>query len=423
MKPNLNLALFLLVTALSTASAGEKWTRFRGPNGLGVSSAKGVVGEWSSTKNIVWKKELPGPGSSSPIIIDNTKDSRVFLTAYSGYGLNPNEGDQTSLVRHVLCFDRREGDTLWHETYEPKLPEHEYAGEGAYHGYAASTPTTDGERLYVFFGKSGVYSLSLDGEKLWHVKVGDGTHGWGSGTSPVLHGDLLLVNASVESGSLVALDKRTGAEQWRTKNIREAWNTPLVVQTAGGSSEIIVSINKNLLGLSPSNGSQLWSSDGIHRYVCPSVIAHKDIVYAIGGGHTSLAVRVGGRGDVTNTRRLWREATGTNVSSPIYYRGHLYWARRGVVSCQDATTGKIVANLRLEPPVARVWSSPILIGEKLFFISQRQGTYVVSANPELKQLQRNVFEEDGSRSNASPAVSNGQILLRTDRYLYCIGEK
>ena len=124
----------------------------------------------------------------------------MFITCYSGYGLKPNEGDQKDLVRHLLCLDRKSGKKIWHKKFQPKLPEHNYRGEGSYHGYAASTPTTDGERLYVFFGKSGVFCFDLDGKELWQASVGDRINGWGSGCSPVLYKNLLIVNASVESG-------------------------------------------------------------------------------------------------------------------------------------------------------------------------------------------------------------------------------
>lgn len=153
----LAVVLFLVATQL----LADDWTEFRGPGGQGVSLEKGLPLKWSSTENIVWQADLPGPGASSPV----TLRDRVFVTSYSGYGLEPNAGDQKDLRRHLLCFDRTSGKPLWSKTFEPALPEHNYEGEGSYHGYAASTPTTDGERLYVAFGKSGVYCFDLDGQE------------------------------------------------------------------------------------------------------------------------------------------------------------------------------------------------------------------------------------------------------------------
>jgi len=178
------------------------------------------------------------------------------------------------------------------------------------------------------------------------------------------------------------------------------------------------------VGLDPDTGKQLWKADGVHRYVCPSVVTHDGIAYAIGGGHTSLAVKAGGRGDVTKTHVLWRDAKkGSNVSSPIYYEGHLYWVGDSGVVCQDAATGKIVYQERLRPDSGRMWASPVLADGKLYYVSQLNGTYVVAPRPEYKLLAHNVFADDKSRAHASPAVSDGQLLLRSDRYLYCIGKR
>lgn len=405
--------------ALSVSANGGEWRQFRGPHGLGVSDDKDVPVRWSSTDNIAWKTDLPGPGASSPIVAGG----KVYLTCYTGYGIEPAQGDDKNLRRHLLCFDRATGKELWNKPFEPKLPEHQYQGEGSYHGYAASTPCSDGERLYVFFGKSGVYGLDLDGNQLWHASVGDGTHGWGSGASPVLFNNLVLINASVESGSLYALDKLTGKEVWKAGGVGGAWNTPHVMLRTDGD-EVIVSAQDKVLSFSPHDGKSLWTAEGVHRYVCPSVVSHRDVVYAIGGGHTSLAVRFGGTGDVTKSHVLWREAKGSNVGSPIYLNGHLYWAGdgSGLINCQNAETGEFVFQERLEPRPGNIWSSTVLADGKLYFVSQHAGTFVVAAKPKFELLAHNKFDDD-SRTNASPAVQGGQLLLRTDKRLYCIGKQ
>jgi outer membrane protein assembly factor BamB len=355
-----------------------------------------------------------------------TAGHRVFLTCYTGYAVASDDpGEMADLKRHVLCLHRKSGKVLWTKEFKPVLPEHRYGGEGAYHGYSSSTPITDGKRLYVFFGKSGVFCFDLDGKQLWHALVGKGISGWGSAASPVLYKDLLIVNASVESGALVALDRTTGKEVWRAPGIRSSWNTPVLVKLSPTEVELVVSVQDRLLGLNPDTGKELWRAEGVHRYVCPSVVAHQGVVYAIGGGHTSMAVRAGGRGDVTKSHTLWRETKGSNVSSPVYHDGHLYWASDGggIVYCQEAATGRLVYQKRLAPASGLIYASPLLAGGKLYFVSQRKGTYVVAATPEFKLLAHNVFEDDSSRTNASPAVSAGQLLLRSDQYLYCIGQR
>lgn len=423
--------LCLIALTASTAQ-GADWKQFRGPDGSGKSDQIGVPLRWSSDENIVWKADLPGPGTSSPIAVGDS----VYLTCYSGYGLEPSQGDMQALMRYVVCVDRTNGEIAWTKALKPDLPVHVYQGNGAHHGYSSSTPTSDGERLFVFFGKSGVYCFDLAGNELWHQSVGTNVHHWGSATSPVLYGDLLIVNASVESDSLVALDKATGDEVWRTDGIKSSWNTPVFVPLADNRTELVVSIRDHLLGIDPANGEELWRATGIHRYVCPSVVSHENQVFAIGGGHTSLSVRAGGRGDVTETHALWRKNKGSNVSSPIYHDGHLYWASdsRGIVYCQDAASGEFVYEERLSPSPGIIYASPLLAGGKLYYVSQHQGTYVLPARPEFQLLARNVFADDDSRTNASlvvdavqpPENSSDQrpicrLLLRSDRYLYCIG--
>jgi outer membrane protein assembly factor BamB len=412
----------LFLIAVGTTWAAD-WRQFRGPGSQGISDEKGLPIEWSADKNIVWKVKLPGAGASSPVV----QGKRVFVTCYSGYGLDVKEpGNMDDLRRHVVCLDRATGNTIWAKEFMPILPEHKYAGEGAYQGYAASTPIIEGERLYVFFGKSGVYCFDLDGKEIWHSLVGKNTNGWGSGASPMLYKDSLIVNASVESGALVALDKTTGKELWRSPGISSAWNTPVLVTTPEKTQELVVSIQNWVVSVDPDTGKELWKTDGVHRYVCPSVVAHDGIVYAIGGGSWSLAVKAGGKGDVGKTHGLWYDKKlGSNVGSPIYHEGHLYWGSdgNGVVHCQEAATGKVVYSERLKPPSGQIWASPVLADGKLYYVSKANGTYVVAAQPKFEQLAHNVIEGDKSRSNASLAVSEGQLFLRNDQYLYCIGKK
>jgi hypothetical protein len=350
------------------------------------------------------------------------------LTCYSGYGLNARSpGNPKDLKRHVVCLDRADGKVVWTKEVEQVLPDQEYAG--AYlplHGYASGTPASDGERLFVFFGKSGVFAFDLDGKQLWHASVGTRTHNWGSGTSPVLTKDLVIVNASVESNSLVALNKSDGQTAWTVRGITSSWNTPLLVDVAKDRQELVVSVQGRLLAYNPETGAELWRCQGVNDYVCPSVIAHDGVVYVIGGRtNTALAVRAGGKGDVTNSHVLWRIDRGSNVSSPVYHDGHLYWASesRGNVYCVRADKGTVVYEQRLKPAPDRIYASPILADGKLYYVSRTHGTFVIEAKSEFKLLAHNTIASDRSVFNATPAVNNGQLLLRSDRFLYCVGKK
>jgi outer membrane protein assembly factor BamB len=414
-------ACALLLVFAPCAARGEDWRQFRGPNAQGTSAEKGLPVRWSAQDNIAWKVKLPGAGASCPVVLGQ----RVFVTCYSGYGEDTKEpGKQEDLRRHLLCLDRTNGKVLWSKTFDPVLPEHRYSGEGAYQGYAASTPVTDGTHLYVFFGKSGVFCFDLDGNQRWHVLVGKGVNGWGSGASPMLYKDLVIVNASVESNALVALDRATGKEVWRTPKVSQAWGTPVLVTTPEKGQELVLSVQGRVAGFDPDTGKELWSAAGHKGYVVPTVVVHDGVVYALGGGGTSLAVKSGGRGDVTKTHVLWRTNKGPNAASPVYHDGTLYWVSEsgGTLHFQDAATGKSTEQ-RLGPNVGRVWASPVLADGKLYFVSQFKGTYVVTARTKFELLAHNAFEDDASRSNASLAVSDGQLFLRNDQYLYCIGKR
>ncbi len=405
---------------------GENWPQFRGPDGAGVATAKNLPTTWDSQKNIVWKQTLPGPGTSSPIVWGD----RIYLTSYSGYAESIDDpGDMEKLVRHVVCLDRKTGKILWAKTFKAKMPESKYRpGNDSKHGYASSTPVTDGEHLYVFFGKSGVYCLDMDGKVVWHADVGSGIHNWGSGTSPVLYKNLVIVNASVESKSLVALNKETGAEVWHVSGIKNCWTSPCLVDL-GDTQELVMNLpsrsSHHLTGYDPNTGKKLWYCEGIpDSYTCPTPVTHDGIVYVIGGRrNTAIAVRAGGRGDVTKTRMLWKTNKGSNVASPVYVDGYLYWFHemRGTAYCLDAKTGKVVYEKRLTPRPGLIYASVTAADGKLYGVSREKGTYVVAAQPEFKQLAVNKFQDDSSRANASIVVVDNQILLRTDKAIYCIG--
>jgi outer membrane protein assembly factor BamB len=291
---------FLCLLGCPSVEAAD-WMQFRGPGGLGTSGETGLPVEWSSHKNIVWKTNLPGPGTSCPVTVAD----RIFLTCYTGYALEAaNPGKMEDLRRHIVCVQKQGGKILWKKEFKPRLPEHKYVGEGSYHGYSSSTPVSDGERLYVFFGKSGVYCFDLDGKELWHVSVGDKIDRWGSAASPILYKNLLIVNASIENNAIVALDKLTGKEIWRAPGVRRAWDTPLLTVARPHDAELVVSMQERILAFNPDSGKPLWNADGVHRYVCPSVVAGGGVIYAIGGGHTSLVVQSGGGSNAGRMSRL-----------------------------------------------------------------------------------------------------------------------
>ncbi len=419
-RPRLIYAVAVLAAFAGPPSSAEDWPQFRGPRGLGVSSERGLPVTWSDNENIVWKTPLPGVGTSSPI----TLGERIFLTCHSGYGTAAqNPGDMQQLRRQVVCLSRQGGKIMWTKEVASALPEEPYKNRMLWHGYASSTPAADDQRVYAFFGKSGVFAFDHDGKQLWHADVGSKSHEWGSDASVVLHKDLAIINACVESGALVALHKDTGKEAWRVPGIRESWNTPLLVDIPGGRTELVVAVFGKVLGIDPSNGKQLWSCKGIDYYIVPSMVARQGIVFCIGGrNYQSLAVRAGGKGDVSASHVIWRSKLGSNVSSPVYHDGHLYFAHEnnGVAYCVDAKNGNTVYEERL-PRIDNIYASPVVGDGKLYYMSRQSGTLALAAGPKFNVLAHNRFKSDRSTFNASPVVDNGKLLLRSDRFLYGIG--
>jgi len=411
----------LTIAALSVVFlVGADWPRFLGPDGSSVSLEKGLPITWSATENVVWKTALPGFGSSSPI----TLGERIFVTAYSGYAQGDDKAGQLEDLRHhVICLDQATGKVLWDKSTKAIMPEQPYGGFIAMHGYAAGTPASDGKAVYAFFGRSGVYAYSLAGELLWHAEVGTQTHEWGSGTSPILAGDLVIVNASVESQAVVALKKANGEKAWQTEGIRESWSTPALLQLAGGKQELVVSANGKVLGLDPATGKQLWTCAGVPDYVCPAVLAHGDVAYVTGGRRAvTLAVRGGGQGDVTKSHKLWQIAKTSSVPTPLFEGGHLYWlSAQGIACCVKADTGEVVAEQRISG-LGTVDGSLLLADGRLYCVSRQKGAVVLAAEGTLKELARNDLG-DSSVFNATPVpCGNGRLLLRSDKFLYCIGK-
>lgn len=414
------LTVFVALAPLVCLAAD--WNRFRGPDAGGVAADKGVPAVWSATENLAWKTALPGFGTSSPITVGD----KIFVTCYSGYGLDEDSpGNLEDLQYHLVCLNRADGAILWDETLKPRLPENEYRGFVALHGFASATPTSDGQAVYAFFGRTGVVAYSLAGEQLWQADVGARMHQWGSAASPILFENLLIVNASIESGDLVALDKATGREVWRVPGIDRSWGTPLVVALPGGGQELVVSMEGKVLGLDPATGRSLWECAGVTDYVCPSVLAHNGVVYVTAGRKgLTLAIRAGGRGDVTATHLLWKLGKSPKVATPVYYDGHLYWINhQGIVVCVQADTGEVVFEERLKVAGRgdKVYASLVVADGKLVGVTRQDGAIVLAASPRFEELSRNQLG-DPSVFNATPALSNGQLLLRSDRFLYCIGK-
>jgi len=279
-------ALLLSLTLSFMAHAAD-WPRFLGPTGTAVVKKAAVPLTWSDSENMTWKADMPGPGSSSPIVVGD----KVFLTCWSGYGDKDGAKDMSKLQRHLVCLSLKDGSKLWESTVKPTAEEDPYEGFITEHGYATSTPVSDGEHVYVFFGKTGALAFDMTGKQIWHTPLGTGSSGrrWGSGGSPILNGDTLIVNATDESKALVALDKKTGNQLWKATGdkIELAYSIPSVIET-NGRTDIVFPIADELWGLSPETGKLRWyATHGLPGNISPALIQDGDIVYLFGGYPTA----------------------------------------------------------------------------------------------------------------------------------------
>lgn len=421
--PILFLSICTLLAGSMSLSAQDKsvdWPQFRGLGGQGVSANAKLPIRWSQTENLAWKTALPGAGSSSPVILGD----KVFVACYSGYNVpGKPRGDMNQLKLHLVCLSRSTGKLIWDTEVAPKLPEQASVRDG--HGYASSTPCVDAERVYAYFGKSGMIAFDHVGKQLWSTDVGSRINGFGSGASPILFGDLVIVNASIESDCIIALDKKTGTEKWRAKGFREAFNTPTLVLLKWGKTELVVGMPAKVVGLDPTTGEQLWScQNDINWYIVPSVVAHDGTLWSFGGrsGTTAVALRAGGRGDVTKSHRLWTSKKGGNVSSPVFHQGRVHWLNdKETACCADALTGEMIYEERVDR-IDQVWASPVLAGDKLYFLSRRGVTAVLAVGPKFERLVTNDLK-DGNIFNATPAIAGDNLFIRSDLFLYCVGGK
>ena len=420
-------ACALLLTSLCLVEVGATdWSRFRGPNGAGISEEKGLPLEWSATRNIIWKAELAGRGASSPIVWQD----RIYVTAYSGYGLAKGDpwSNRDKLRRHLLCFSRKDGTLLWKSDHGGVMKEHGICDFLDLHGYASSTPVADATGVYVYFGNGGVFAYDHDGKQRWRKELGGKVHSWGSASSPVFFEDLLIVHADIESQALMAFDKQSGREVWRVptgdQKFGDSWSTPLLLNIAGTPELVFHRSPGNpatLAAVDPRSGKPLWECGVLKDYLCPSPIAHDGVIYAI-AHQKAAAVRAGGRGDVSQSHVLWKSGKGSEVCTPIYHEEHLYWTseNNGIAYCLNAATGETVYQERLPEP-GLIYASGVLAGGRIYYVSRKKGTYVVAAKPKFALLAHNVIESDTSIFNATPAIYESQLFLRSDKYLYCIG--
>ena len=403
-----------------TGKAKDYWPHWRGPSVQGIVEGKGYVDHWSETQNVLWKVAVPGRGHSSPIIWGD----RIFLTTAAEEGAR----------RSLLSFRRSDGKLLWNTPVPQADSEQLYPKNS----YASSSPTTDGELVYAYFGNAGVVAMDFNGKIVWHTKLGVINLYHGPGGSPLLYKDRLILyqdqmlidqsagraTPSPVPGFIVALDKKTGRQIWRKeRSSRPGWGSPIAIQV-DDHVELIVSSGRAIDAYNPDTGEVLWTCRGNMFETIPMPVVGNGLVYCSSGrAGPTLAVRPGGKGDVTDSRVVWKSPKGSPfVPSPLLMGDYLYTINdmASIASCHNARTGDSVGQLRLGEEKREGFSaSPVMVEGKLYFTNDDGETFVLSPGPDFKLLHVNKL---GEQTLASPALVDGRWYFRTAGHLVCIGK-
>ncbi len=436
-----SISLVIIFLLLSTSWAEDRksgeavryWPQWRGPLGTGVAPEADPPVHWSESRNLLWKKVLPGLGHSTPILWGH----RIFVTAAvpTGDALKPVYDDAPGShgnlpVTHrqrfvVLALDRGSGKVLWERTVHTRLPH-----EGGHYtsSLASASPITDGEHLLAYFGSQGIYCFSLEGELQWEKQMGTmrTKHGHGEGSSPVLYGETLVINWDHEGQSfVVALDKRTGKELWKIPRKEvTSWATPIAVEQ-DGVAQVIVAGTSRVRGYHLETGEVIWECGGLAANIVASPVAGDGMAF-VGSSYDKrvlLAIRLSGaRGDITGTDRVpWtRRRTTPYVPSPLLYDGVLYFLAhyQSVLTRVDARTGQERPGPLRLPGIGNVYASPVAAAERIYVTDLSGATLVLSHSETPEALAVNRLEDSFS---ASVALAGRQLYLRGEKNLYAIG--
>jgi outer membrane protein assembly factor BamB len=427
-----------LVVALGSLAVAQGdpaerfWPQWRGPYATGISRTANPPLEWSETRNIRWKREIPGRGSGSPVVWGN----RLFLMTAVPVGIEGSAAhDSRAHVKPrdvhrfvVMAIDRQTGRTIWERTAQEERPRQPSMKDGT---WASSSPITDGQRVYAFFDSSGLYTYDMDGVLLWQKQISEKrmfADVGESGSTPVLHDNRLVVVSDHQGeSSIVALDARTGEELWRVRRDEvDSWATPLVV-THQGRAQVVTAAEKRIRSYDLETGRLVWESGGLTMNPIPSPVAGDGMVFAMSGfrGSKLTAVRLAdARGDITRTSAIaWTlERDTPYVPSPMLYDGFLYFLKSnsGILSVLDARKGTPHYQLQRLEGISEIYASPVAARDRVYVTSRDGTTLVIRHGAAFAVLARNSLD-DGF--DASAALVDGDMYLRGYRYLYDIAEQ
>ena len=421
------LAAWLLVTI--NAAAGD-WPQWRGPNADGTAADANPPLTWSATENVKWKVPLPGEGAATPIVWGN----RVFvLSAVKTDRIaenppKPNPDDRTvpppNIYEYtVFCFDAETGDQLWKKIACEKPP---VSGRHKTNTYASGSPTTDGKRLYVSFGSQGLYCYDLDGKQLWSRDLGTMRTrlGWGEASTPLVHGEFLIVPWDQEEQSrVIVLDAATGKTRWeQVRDEPTNWATPQAAEHSG-KTQLILNGTNRIRSYDLETGKLIWEAGGMTVNAIPTPLIHNDVAYVMSGykGSLALAIPLSAKGDVTGSDTiLWKHTRSTPyVPSPIIVGGQIYFtaSNASVLTSLDLKTGQpVFGPVRLES-LGNVYASPVATKDRIYFTGRDGTTVVIRPGKSLEILATNHL---GEPVDASPAIVGNRIYLRSANSLFCL---
>ena len=422
--PAVGLTVLAVATVIAAAPSDNFWPHWRGPLATGVSTSAKPPLEWGESKNVRWKIEIPGRGSSTPVVWGD----RVYLLTAAPVGVELAASHTTTRgpMRYmVMALDRRTGKTIWERTAREEAP-HEGTHQ-QFGTYASSSAVTDGEVLVASFESRGIYAYDMNGTQLWSVDLGDKRmrNEFGEGSTPALHKERIFVVWDHQGESFIAaLDRKTGKEVWR-KNRQEidSWATPLVVEH-GGKAQVVTGAQNRVRSYDAETGELVWEAGGLTPNPIPSPVAAEGMVYLMSGyrGNNLKAVRLAdAKGDITGTAALvWSADRDTPyVPSPLLYDNVLYFLKgnTGVLSAFDAKSGKPHYQVQRIEGVPNVFASLVGADGKIFVLGQDGSAAVIKHGPTYEVLATNKLDD---RFDASPALVAGEIYLRGYKNLYCV---
>jgi outer membrane protein assembly factor BamB len=426
------ISLVAIAIPLSSPAEGDadhNWPQWRGPLATGEAPLADPPVKWTETTNIRWKKPMTGEGDSTPIIWGD----HVFILSAMGTGKKSDKpggeaGPGEIYQFLVTCYNRANGEVMWQKTAREEAP---HEGRQDNNTFASASPVTDGKLVFAYFGSRGLHCYDMDGNFRWKKDFGKmkTRGGFGEGASPALSGNTIVVNWDTEGEDfIVALNKDTGDQLWRVpRDEATGWSTPLIIDF-DGKKEVIVNATKKVRAYDLANGHEIWACSGQTMNAIPSPVATGDMVYLTSGfrGSALQAIHLGRTGELTGTDSIvWSHNQGTPyVPSPLLTDNLLYVLQGtdAILSCFNAKTGEQFLDRERLADIHSVYASPVSAKDRVYVLSREGVCVVLRKGPKMEVLAVNKLDGGSGHVDASMALVDKEIFIRTPKFLYCVGQ-